>query len=73
MPDSRYLVRIEAAMKIDVDLYRGGNSMSPRLDHVRDKDVVKSQMLRQVLQKLKVCPAEFRLSPRPSPKRIGGG
>jgi hypothetical protein len=41
MPDSRYLVRIEAAMKIDIDLYRGGNSSSPRLDHVRDKDVVK--------------------------------
>lgn len=41
MPDSKYLVRIQAAMKIDIDLYRGGNSTSPRLDHVRDKDVVK--------------------------------
>ena len=41
MGDSKYLVRIEAAMKIDIDLYRGGNSTSPRLDNVRDKDVVK--------------------------------
>lgn len=36
-----YLVRIEASMKIDVDLYRGGNSTSPRFDNVRDKDVIK--------------------------------
>lgn len=28
-------------MKIDIDLYRGGNSASPRFDNVRDRDVVK--------------------------------
>jgi hypothetical protein len=41
MTQDRYLVRIEASMKIDVELYRGGNSTSPRFDHVRDKDIVK--------------------------------
>lgn len=41
MQDDKYLVRIEASMKIDVDLYRSGNSSSPRFDNVRDKDVVK--------------------------------
>ncbi len=41
MADDKYLVRIEASMKIDIDLYRGGNSTSPRFDNVRDKDVVK--------------------------------
>ncbi len=28
-------------MRIDVDLYRSGNASSPRLDNVRDKDIVK--------------------------------
>lgn len=28
-------------MKIDIDLYRGGNAGSPRFDNVRDKDVIK--------------------------------
>src|SRR6185369_17788806 len=28
-------------MSIDVDLYRSGNSTSPRFDNVRDKDIVK--------------------------------
>jgi hypothetical protein len=41
MPDDKYLVRIEASMKIDVDLYRSGNASSPRFDNVRDKDIVK--------------------------------
>jgi len=39
--NDKYLARIEASMKIDVDLYRGGNSTSPRFDNVRDKDIVK--------------------------------
>jgi hypothetical protein len=41
MMDDKYLVRIEASMKIDINLYRSGNSISPRLDNVRDKDIVK--------------------------------
>lgn len=41
MESEKYLVRIEASMKIDIDLYRGGNSEKPRFDHARDKDVVK--------------------------------
>ena len=41
MPDEHYLIRIEASMKIDVDLYRSGNSSSPRFENVRDKDIVK--------------------------------
>lgn len=41
MTDAKYLPRIEASMRIDVDLYRGGNSTSPRFDNVRDKDIVK--------------------------------
>jgi hypothetical protein len=41
MEDERYLLRIEASMAIDVDLYRGGNSKTPRFDNVRDKDIVK--------------------------------
>ena len=41
MPDDKYLVRIEASMRIDIDLYRSGNAASPRFDHVRDKDIVK--------------------------------
>lgn len=41
MENEKYLIRIEASMKIDIDLYRGGNSTSPRFDHVRDKDIVK--------------------------------
>jgi hypothetical protein len=39
--DDRYLVRIEASMKLDVDLYRGGNATSPRFDNVRDTDLIK--------------------------------
>ena len=39
--DNKYLIRIEASMKIDVDLYRSGNSKTPRFDNVRDKDIVK--------------------------------
>jgi hypothetical protein len=39
--NDKYLVRIEASMRIDVDLYRSGNATSPRFDNVRDKDVVK--------------------------------
>jgi len=53
MGDSKYLVRIEAAMKIDIDLYRGGNSTSPRLDNVRDKDVVKYKDVSTGLTKVK--------------------
>ena len=34
--EGKYLVRIEASMKIDVDLFRGGNANSPRFDNVRD-------------------------------------
>ena len=41
MENEKYLVRIEASMKIDIDLYRSGNSASPRFDNVRDKDIVK--------------------------------
>ena len=41
MPDEQYLIRIEASMKIDVDLYRSGNASSPRFENVRDKDIVK--------------------------------
>jgi len=41
MDDERYLIRIEASMAIDVNLYRGGNSKTPRFDNVRDKDIVK--------------------------------
>jgi hypothetical protein len=37
----KYLVRIEASMRIDIDLYRAGNASSPRFDNVRDKDIVK--------------------------------
>jgi hypothetical protein len=41
MQDGKYLIRVEASMKIDVDLYRSGNASSPRFDNVRDKDIVK--------------------------------
>jgi len=41
MTSEQYLVRIEASMKIDLDLYRSGNSTSPRFENVRDKDIVK--------------------------------
>jgi hypothetical protein len=41
MENERYLVRIEASMSLDVDLYRGGNAKVPRLENVRDKDIVK--------------------------------
>jgi hypothetical protein len=43
MSDEKYLIRIEASMKLDLDIYRGGNSTSPRFDNVRDKDIVKFQ------------------------------
>lgn len=39
--DDKYLKRIEASMRLDIDLYRGGNAASPRFDNVRDRDVVK--------------------------------
>jgi len=41
MADDKYRKRIEASMKLDIDLYRGGNSMSPRFNNVRDKDIAK--------------------------------
>lgn len=41
MVNSKYLVRIEAHMKLDIDLYRGGNSSHPRFDNLRPKDIVK--------------------------------
>ena len=41
MPNYRYLIRIEASIRIDIDLYRAGNASSPRLDNVRDRDIVK--------------------------------
>ncbi len=40
--DEKYLKRIEASMRLDIDLYRGGNAGSPRFDNVRDRDIVKS-------------------------------
>lgn len=39
--DDKYLKRIEASMRLDIDLYRGGNAVSPRFDNVRDRDIVK--------------------------------
>ena len=39
--NDKYLKRIEASMRLDVDLYRGGNATSPRLDNLRDRDIVK--------------------------------
>jgi hypothetical protein len=39
--DEKYLKRIEASMRLDIDLYRGGNAGSPRFDNVRDRDIVK--------------------------------
>lgn len=41
MTNDKYLRRIEAHMRLDVDLYRGGNSEHPRFDNVRSKDIVK--------------------------------
>ena len=41
MSDEKYLIRIEASVRIDINLYRGGNATSPRLDNVRDRDIVK--------------------------------
>jgi hypothetical protein len=37
----KYLKRIEASMRLDIDLYRGGNAASPRFENVRDRDIVK--------------------------------
>ena len=73
MGDSKYLVRIEAAMKIDIDLYRGGNSTSPRLDNVRDKDVVKYKDVSTGLTKVKGMSGGSRLSPHPGQRPTGGG
>src|SRR5262245_59887063 len=53
MGSDQHLLRIEASMKIDVDLYRGGNSTSPRFDNVRDKDVVKFKDPKTGLAKVK--------------------
>ena len=41
MEDTKYLKRIEASVGLDIDLYRSGNTTSPRLDNVRDKDIIK--------------------------------
>lgn len=39
--DEKYLKRIEVSMRLDIDLYRGGNAGSPRFDNVRNRDIVK--------------------------------
>ncbi len=42
MPDNeKNLKRIEASMRLDIDLYRGGNAGPPRFDNVRDRDIAK--------------------------------
>jgi hypothetical protein len=53
MSAEKYLVRIEASMKIDIDLYRSGNASSPRFDNVRDKDIVKFKDPKSGLTKVK--------------------
>jgi|GEM_PF-1069729 len=53
MADDKYLIRIEASMKIDIHLYRAGNSTSPRFDNVRDKDIVKFKDAQTGLTKVK--------------------
>ena len=53
MPDDKYLLRIEASMKLDIDLYRSGNATTPRFDNVRDKDVVKYKDSESGLAKVK--------------------
>ena len=41
MTSEQYLVRIEASVKIDLDLYRSGNPTSPRFGTVGNKDILK--------------------------------
>lgn len=53
MSADKYLIRIEASVKIDIDLYRGGNATSARLDNVRDRDVVKFHDSESGLTKVK--------------------
>ena len=53
MPVDRYLVRIEASVRIDIELYRGGNATSPRLHNVRDRDIVKFKDAESGLVKVK--------------------
>ena len=69
MADDKYLIRVEASMKIDIDLYRAGNSTSPRLDNVRDKDIVKFKDALTGLTKVR----GLQHLPRRSLKSIGGG
>ncbi len=38
--DEKYLERIEASMRLDIDSYRGGNAGSPRFENMQDRDIV---------------------------------
>jgi hypothetical protein len=69
MGSEQYLVRIDASMKIDIDLYRGGNATSPRFDNVRDKDVVKIKDPTSGLIKVKGMSGGISTftAPRPEP------
>lgn len=53
MENEKHLVCVEASMKIDADLFRSGNTMSPRFDNVRDKDIVKLKDSQTGLVKVK--------------------
>ena len=68
MPDDNYLVRIEASMKIDVNLYRSGNSSTPRFDNVRDKDVVKYKDASSRLTRVKALSGGISTFTAPRPE-----
>jgi len=72
MPKDRYLIRIEASIRIDIDLYRAGNASSPRLDNVRDRDIVKFKDSESGLTKVRGMSVEFPHLQIQSRKRIGG-
>jgi hypothetical protein len=67
--EDKYLIRIEASMKIDVDLYRSGNSTSPRLNNVRDKDIIKYRDPETGLIKVKGMSGGISTFTAPKPER----
>ena len=68
MTDEVYLIRIEASMKLDIDLYRTGNSKTPRFDNVRDKDVVKYKDPATKLTKVKAMSGGISTFTAPKPE-----
>ena len=69
MKENKYLIRIETSMKIDINLYRSGNSISPRLHNIRDKDVVKYKDPTTGLTKVKGMSGGISTFTAPKPDR----